>query len=152
MNFQKRIPFLVLLIACFFAFLPASDASAKEKEPTTGNKVSLVAKDGINLMIDKDVADTLSQSEKEKLIAASLIMLDELEISESNTIISPQAVGKKTVYYKHTCSPSGPYLPDILDYIVTIDEGGVIIGQINYYVCGDMPDTCGYFAGMTILF
>lgn len=77
---------------------------------------------------------------------------DSLFISNLPTMIAlSQTVFSNEILSDHTCG-MGPHKLDIFNNSQYFKSNGKIISRVDYYYCGDKPNTCLYMRAITYLY
>lgn len=138
--------FFLLSLIVLISFAKACEANDKLSVPfeekDKENLISIGSIDNINIMMDESSLEGLSEEEKQKLLSIAIeALINENDIEPSYTT---RVVRK--VIRNHSCSPSGPYLMDVLytTFYYYYEDSGLLKSKIEIFLCGHMGARCDY--------
>ncbi|MDE6314391.1 MAG: hypothetical protein K2M46_12400 [Lachnospiraceae bacterium] len=127
-------------------------AEAVEEEQ---NLVSFGSFGDIDIRMESSDLESLEEGERQRLLSYIVqIITEENEADFQNGISTYATTGKKVIETPHTCSPTGPYLPDKYYRVAYFynQDTGKLLGKMDFYICGHVGTKCNYLASITTIY
>lgn len=164
MKALKVVSTILLLSSVLLINYNSAEACEAEQSSTTiatsdekhGELVTVgFIDDNIELKMDKNSLESLDEGEQQRLLSYAVEIITNKHVNEAadshNGIASYSTTGTKVVHTNHSCSPSGPYLLDQYYRVAYFydTKTGKVLGQTDFYICGQKGTNCTYLASVT---